>query len=56
MYKSITFDGTVHTLNKRVFGRFGLHWGHVLQTNFQIDGIGSGSNTTYLDDLVVYRW
>jgi hypothetical protein len=55
-YQSLTFDGTVHTINARVFGEFGLHWGHVLQTNFQIDGIGSGSNTTYLDDLSVYCW
>jgi len=55
-YQSLTFDGTVHTINARVFGEFGLHWGHVLQTNFQIDGSGSGSNTTYLDDLVVYCW
>jgi hypothetical protein len=55
-YESITFDGDKHTINKRVLGRFHLGWGHVLQTNFQIDGIGSGSNTTYLDDLTVYRW
>jgi hypothetical protein len=26
------------------------------QTNFQIDGRGSGSSTVYLDDLTVYRW
>jgi hypothetical protein len=55
-YKTIAFDGKLHNINKKVFGRFALHWAHVLQTNFQIDGIGSGSNTTYLDDLVVYRW
>jgi len=55
-YHSITFDGVQHNINKTVYGKFNLHWGHVLQTNFQIDGIGSGSNTTYLDDLTVYRW
>ena len=55
-YKSITFDGDEHTLNHKVLGRFHLGWDRVLQTNFQIDGIGSGSNTTYLDDLTVYRW
>jgi hypothetical protein len=55
-YKSITFDGDQHTINHKVLGRFHLGWGHVLQTNFQIDGIGSGSNTAYLDDLTVYRW
>jgi hypothetical protein len=55
-YHSITFDGTTHNINKTVFGEFALGWGHVLQTNFQIDGIGSGSATTYLDDLTVYRW
>jgi len=55
-YKSITFDGTQHTLNKTVFGQFALGWGKVLQTNFQVDGIGSGSTTLYLDDLTVYHW
>ncbi len=55
-YHSVTFDGTTHSIGKTVLGEFALHWGHVLQTNFQIDGIGSGSNTTYLDDLTVYRW
>jgi hypothetical protein len=55
-YQSLTFDATLHLINARVFGRFGLSWGRVLQTNFQIDGIGSGTNTAYLDDLSVYRW
>ena len=55
-YHSVTFDGTQHNIEKTVYGKFSLHWGHVLQTNFQIDGVGSGSNTTYLDDLTVYRW
>jgi hypothetical protein len=55
-YHSITFDGIQHTIEKTVYGKFSLGWGHVLQTNFQIDGIGSGSNSTYLDDLTVYRW
>lgn len=55
-YHSVTFDGTTHNIGKTVFGEFALGWGHVLQTNFQIDGIGSGSTTTYLDDLTVYRW
>lgn len=55
-YKTIAFDGTQHTINKTVFGEFALGWGHVLQTNYQIDGVGSGTTTTYLDDLTVYRW
>ena len=55
-YHSITFDGVQHHIEKTVYGKFSLGWAHVLQTNFQIDGIGSGSNTTYLDDLTVYRW
>lgn len=55
-YKSITFDGRTHTLDKKALGEFGLHWGRILQTNFQIDGLGTGSSTVYLDDLTVYRW
>jgi hypothetical protein len=31
-------------------------WGPTMLTNFQVDGLGSGSNTVYLDDLTVYRW
>jgi hypothetical protein len=55
-YKSITFDGRTHVLDKKVLGEFGLHWGRILQTNFQIDGLGTGSSTVYLDDLTIYRW
>lgn len=55
-YKTVTLDGTQHSINKTVFGLFDLSWGHVIQTNFQVDGSGSGESTLYLDDLKVYHW
>lgn len=55
-YKSVTLDGTTHTINKTAFAARSLGWGSSIVTNFQIDGRGSGSATVYLDKLVVSRW
>jgi hypothetical protein len=55
-YKSVTLDGTTHTLNKTVFAARSLGWGSSIVTNFQVDGRGSGSGTVYLDKLTVSRW
>lgn len=56
-YNSVWLDGTEQKVNATVFSGFALHWGPTLLTNFQVDGTGpSGSNTVYLDDLVIYRW
>jgi len=56
-YQSVTFDGTVHPINKTVLSAFQLGWGDVVQTNFQVDGLGSGgTNTIYLDETTVSRW
>lgn len=56
-YKSVWLDDTEQKLNATVFSGFALGWGRTLLTNFQVDGLGSsGSNTVYLDDLIIYRW
>jgi hypothetical protein len=55
-YKSVYLDGVEHVLNHTVLGARADGWGPTMLTNFQVDGLGSGSNTVYLDDLTVYRW
>jgi len=55
-YNSVWLDGSEQKLNVSAFSSFALGWGPTLLTNFQVDGLGSGSNTVYLDDLVIYRW
>lgn len=55
-YKTVWLDGKEQSINATVPSAFALGWGKVLNTNFQIDGLGSGSNTVYLDNLVVYHW
>jgi len=55
-YKAIYLDGVEHALNVTVLGARVDGWGPTMLTNFQVDGLGSGSNTVYLDDLTVYRW
>jgi hypothetical protein len=56
-YNSVWLDDSEQKLNVKVFSAFALGWGPTLLTNFQVDGLGSsGSNTVYLDDLVIYRW
>lgn len=55
-YKSIWLDGVEQDINETVPSAFALGWGNCLLTNFQVDGLGSGSATVYLDHLNVYRW
>jgi hypothetical protein len=55
-YHSIWLDGTESTINATVPSAFSLGWGSVLLTNFQVDGLGSGSNTVYLNELTISRW
>ncbi len=55
-YHSVWLDGTEAQINETVPSEFGLGWGTTLLTNFQIDGLGSGSNTIYLDNLTISRW
>lgn len=55
-YHSVWLDGTENKINATVPSAFSLGWGSVLLTNFQIDGLNSGSNTVYLNQLTISRW
>jgi hypothetical protein len=55
-YHAVWFDGVKSSLNVTVFDAHSLGWGSALVTNFQVDGLGTGSATLYLGALTVYRW
>jgi hypothetical protein len=55
-YQSVWLDDVQQPINATVNSAFALGWAPTLLTNFQVDGIGSGSATLYMDDLTVYRW
>lgn len=55
-YHSVWLDGAQAQIEATVPSAFALSWGPTLLTNFQIDGLGSGSNTVYLDNLTISRW
>jgi hypothetical protein len=56
-YKSVWLDGAETSLNVSAFGAADLGWGPVINTQFQVDGLGSsGTATVYLDGLTISRW
>jgi hypothetical protein len=55
-YHSVWFDGAENPINATVYSEFSLGWSSVLLTNLQVDGLNSGSNTIYLDQLAISRW
>ncbi len=55
-YHSVTLDGKEMAINATAPSAYALGWSPVLLTNFQVDGLSGGSNTVYLDNLVIYRW
>ncbi|HMG84144.1 MAG TPA: hypothetical protein VK574_00285 [Terracidiphilus sp.] len=55
-YHSVWLDGVQTTLNTQAFVAADLGWAPVVNTQFQIDGIGSGSVTAYVDNLTVSMW
>jgi hypothetical protein len=55
-YHSVWLDGTEIQFDETVFGKCDLGWGPVINTQFQVDGLGSGHSTAYLANLNVYRW
>ncbi len=55
-YHSVWLDGVENPINATVPSAFSLGWASVLLTNFQIDGLGSGSDSTYIDELTISRW
>jgi hypothetical protein len=55
-YHTVWLDGRGQGINATVPSAFALGWGPTLLTNFQVDGMGGGTATVYLDNLAVYRW
>ena len=56
-YHSVWLDGVESTINETVFGAASLGWGPTINTQFQVDGLGSsGSTTVYVDSLTISRW
>lgn len=55
-YHSIWLDGTETKMNVQAFVADDNHWGQVIQTQFQLDGLGSGTVTAYMDDLTISMW
>jgi hypothetical protein len=55
-YNTVWLDGKAQPINATVYSAFALGWAPTLVANFQVDGLGSGSTTVYLDKFTVYRW
>ena len=55
-YHSIWFDGSQVSMNVSAFVAADLGWAPVVNTQFQIDGLGTGTVTAYLDNLTVSMW
>jgi hypothetical protein len=56
-YHSVWLDGTEFPMNETVFGKFDLGWGPQINTQFQVDGVGSsGHSTAYVANLNISRW
>lgn len=55
-YHSVWLDGVESQINETVPGSYALGWGPVINTQFQVDGLGSSHNTVYLGNLTVHRW
>ncbi len=57
-YNAVWLDGKEQDINATVPSSFALGWKiGVVQTQFQIDGLGaSGASTLLLDNLTIYRW
>jgi hypothetical protein len=56
-YHSIWFDGAETTMNVSAFVAADLNWDPIMNTQFQIDGLGSsGTVTAYLDGLKISAW
>lgn len=56
-YHSVWLDGAESSINETVYGAASLGWGPTINTQFQVDGLGSSGHTTvYLDALTISRW
>lgn len=55
-YRDVWLDGAKFSIDKTVFGKYDLGWGPTINTQFQVDGLGSSHTTVYLANLNVSRW
>jgi hypothetical protein len=56
-YNAVWVDGVENKMNVQAFAAADLGWAPVIQTQFQVDGLGSsGTVTAYLDNLTVSTW
>lgn len=56
-YHSVWLDGAESKLSVKAFGAAELGWAPVINTQFQIDGLGaSGTVTVYVDHLTISAW
>jgi hypothetical protein len=55
-YHSVWLDGVETPLNVQAFVAADLDWDPIVNTQFQIDGLGSGTVTTYLDNVTIAMW
>jgi hypothetical protein len=55
-YQSVWLDDAQQAINATVNSAFALGWAPSLLSNFQVDGIGNGQVTLYMDNLTIYRW
>jgi hypothetical protein len=55
-YQAVWLDDVQQSINATVNSAFALGWAPSLLSNFQVDGVGNGQVTLYMDNLTVYRW
>ncbi len=56
-YESVVLDGVQSAFSGATGNSaFSLGWASTLLTNFQLDGMGSGSTVAYVDNLSISRW
>jgi hypothetical protein len=55
-YQTVWLDDVAQSINASANSAFALGWAPSLLTNFQVDGILTGTATVYMDNLTVYRW
>jgi hypothetical protein len=55
-YQTVWLDDVPQSINATVNSAFALGWAPSLLTNFQVDGILTGTATVYMDNLTIYRW
>jgi|ERR1017187_1463569 hypothetical protein len=55
-YRYVALDGVETELNVTVPAAFALGWAPTLVANFQVDGIGAGQTTIYMDKMTITRW